>query len=141
MTLPDWHWNEMQQVGTDYNDLPEVEAYDERMATLRDVDEENRRVLETTHLVEKSGKVSLNNQHLGDLGLTDACEVGLERDSKQLHPALESLALPGFVQFVDEVGLHSHREHFEVAGDAGLAAILDRADGDLAALGLPYFPF
>jgi hypothetical protein len=40
MRLPDWHWNEMQQVGTDYNDLAEVEAYDERMATFRfrDVD-------------------------------------------------------------------------------------------------------
>jgi putative AdoMet-dependent methyltransferase len=50
MALPDWHWNEMQQIGTDYNDLTEVEAYDERMATFRDVDEENRRMLETLNL-------------------------------------------------------------------------------------------
>jgi ubiquinone/menaquinone biosynthesis C-methylase UbiE len=45
MTLPDWHWNEIQQIGTDYNSLAEVEDYDARMATFRDVDEENRRIL------------------------------------------------------------------------------------------------
>ena len=50
MTLPGWQWNEMQQVGTDYNDLAEVEAYDKRMATFRNVDEENRQILETMKL-------------------------------------------------------------------------------------------
>ena len=32
MTLPEWQWDKIQQVSTDYNDLAEVEAYDERMA-------------------------------------------------------------------------------------------------------------
>jgi ubiquinone/menaquinone biosynthesis C-methylase UbiE len=40
-------WNEMQQVGTDYTDISEVAAYDARMATFRDVDAENRLILET----------------------------------------------------------------------------------------------
>jgi hypothetical protein len=42
MNRPDWMWNEMQQVGTDYMDVAEVAAYDQRMATIRDVEEENR---------------------------------------------------------------------------------------------------
>lgn len=42
MAQPDWQWNEMQQVGTDYTDLAEVEKYDARMGTFRDVDAENR---------------------------------------------------------------------------------------------------
>ncbi len=35
----------MQQVGTDYTDLKEIAAYDERMAAFRDVDAENRALL------------------------------------------------------------------------------------------------
>ncbi|MCE5231616.1 class I SAM-dependent methyltransferase [bacterium] len=42
MTRPDWQWNEMQQVGTDYADLAQVEAYDHRMGSFRDVAAENR---------------------------------------------------------------------------------------------------
>ena len=44
-TKPDWMWNEMQQVGTDYADVAEVAAYDQRMGTIRDVVGENRQTL------------------------------------------------------------------------------------------------
>ena len=44
-TEPDWRWNEFRQVGTDYEDVAEVEAYDRRMGTFRDVDAENRSML------------------------------------------------------------------------------------------------
>lgn len=50
MNKPDWLWNEMQQVGTDYNDLSEVEAYDKRMETFRDIDAENREMLSILEL-------------------------------------------------------------------------------------------
>ncbi len=50
MRTPDWHWNEFQQVGTDYANLEEVENYDARMATFRDVEAENRKMLETLSL-------------------------------------------------------------------------------------------
>ena len=59
MTLPDWHWNEMQQVGTDYNDLNEVEIYDKRMAEFRDVVAENRRILDTLKLQEGSALLEI----------------------------------------------------------------------------------
>jgi putative AdoMet-dependent methyltransferase len=45
MNTPDWQWNEMQQVGTDYTDLKEIAAYDDRMSAFRDVAAENRALL------------------------------------------------------------------------------------------------
>lgn len=48
--LPEWQWNEMQQVGTDYTDLAEVERYDQRMGSFRDVEKENRTMLEMLNL-------------------------------------------------------------------------------------------
>lgn len=45
MKTADWQWNEMQQVGTDYADLKEIAAYDDRMEAFRDVETENRGLL------------------------------------------------------------------------------------------------
>ncbi len=50
MRAPEWQWNEFQQVGTDYANLEEVATYDARMATFRDVETENRKILETLAL-------------------------------------------------------------------------------------------
>jgi ubiquinone/menaquinone biosynthesis C-methylase UbiE len=50
MQTPDWQWNEMQQVGTDYTDIKEVETYDERMGAFRDVAAENREMLSMLNL-------------------------------------------------------------------------------------------
>ncbi len=46
MTEKDWLWDEMRQVGTDYADLAEVEAYDARMGAFRDIEGENRETLD-----------------------------------------------------------------------------------------------
>jgi cyclopropane fatty-acyl-phospholipid synthase-like methyltransferase len=54
LSAPDWQWNEMQQLGTDYADVAEVEAYDRRMASFRDVDAENRSILQTLALRPRS---------------------------------------------------------------------------------------
>lgn len=45
MEKRDWQWDEMQQVGTDYTDPEEIEKYDNRMATIRDVEAENSQML------------------------------------------------------------------------------------------------
>ena len=50
MTPTDWMWDEMRQVGTDYADWREVEAYDARMGAVRDVDGENREALDALGL-------------------------------------------------------------------------------------------
>jgi ubiquinone/menaquinone biosynthesis C-methylase UbiE len=50
MDRPKWQWNEMQQVGTDYADMREVEIYETRMSTLRDIDNENENILRTLAL-------------------------------------------------------------------------------------------
>ncbi|MBN2711393.1 MAG: DUF1330 domain-containing protein [Planctomycetes bacterium] len=45
-----WQWNEMQQVGTDYGDISEIEAYEKRMGEFRDIDGENTAILELLNL-------------------------------------------------------------------------------------------
>ncbi len=47
---PAWFWNEFTQGGTDYNDLAEVQRYDERMGRFRDVAAEVRATLESLRL-------------------------------------------------------------------------------------------
>ncbi|NLV32896.1 MAG: class I SAM-dependent methyltransferase [Acidobacteria bacterium] len=51
---PDWMWNEMRQVGTDYADTAEVAAYDARMASFRDVNRENQQTLALLELAPGS---------------------------------------------------------------------------------------
>ena len=56
--LPAWHWNEIQQVGTDYTDVAEVERYEQRMGEFRNLPAEDAAILDTlalpkgTHLLE-----------------------------------------------------------------------------------------
>jgi ubiquinone/menaquinone biosynthesis C-methylase UbiE len=50
MQATDWQWNEMQQVGADFTDPKMIAAYDERMGAIRDVDGENREMLDALAL-------------------------------------------------------------------------------------------
>ena len=59
MRAPDWQWNEFQQIGTDFADLEEVANYDARMATFRDVETENRKILETLDLPSGSRVIEI----------------------------------------------------------------------------------
>ncbi|TRZ87949.1 MAG: class I SAM-dependent methyltransferase [Methanosarcinales archaeon] len=45
-----WHYDEMKQVGTDYADSKEVEAYDARMQKIRDVRSEIEKILAFLHI-------------------------------------------------------------------------------------------
>ena len=49
-TKPVWQWNEMQQVGTDYADLGEVERYEARMGKFRDLPAEDAAILDALQL-------------------------------------------------------------------------------------------
>ncbi len=46
----EWQIDEFRQVGTDFTDIYEVERYDERMGSFRDLDGENRGMLEMLKL-------------------------------------------------------------------------------------------
>lgn len=50
--LPAWMWNEMQQIGTDYTDVNEVEQYEKRMGEFRDLAQENTKIIQTLSLPE-----------------------------------------------------------------------------------------
>lgn len=43
---PSWQYDEMQQIGKDYNNLAEVEAYDVRHGRFRNIEKENDDILE-----------------------------------------------------------------------------------------------
>lgn len=53
-TIPVWQWDEMRQVGTDYESVEQVAAYDRRMGEMRDVAAENRSILEAMSLAPAS---------------------------------------------------------------------------------------
>jgi len=48
--FPVWQYDEMQQVGTDYTDEAQVEAYDRQMQRLRDVKEEAEAIIKSINL-------------------------------------------------------------------------------------------
>ncbi len=50
MPGPNWQYNEMRHVGTNYASQAEVQAYDERMRKLRDIDGEIRHALDLLNL-------------------------------------------------------------------------------------------
>jgi ubiquinone/menaquinone biosynthesis C-methylase UbiE len=47
---PEWKWNELLHAGVDYADPAQVEIYDRRVASYRNVAEENRQVFESLEL-------------------------------------------------------------------------------------------
>ena len=47
---PDWQWNEIQQVGTDYADVAEVQRYEERMGQFRNLAAEDAALLQELKL-------------------------------------------------------------------------------------------
>mgnify|MGYP000952667916 CR=1 FL=1 len=49
----EWIYDEMRQIGTDYASVEEVERYDQRMASIRDVKAENEEIL---NLLEPKGE-------------------------------------------------------------------------------------
>ncbi len=55
--MKEWQWNEFQQVGTDYTNVAEVAAYDQRMREMRDVDGENRYIESQLALPQTGAKV------------------------------------------------------------------------------------
>lgn len=59
MAKPDWQWDEMQQIGTDYDDQQQVADYDMRMAEVRDVDAENAALLEQLDLAPGSSVLEI----------------------------------------------------------------------------------
>ncbi|PLX82176.1 MAG: SAM-dependent methyltransferase [Desulfuromonas sp.] len=56
---PPWQYDEFRQVGVDYEDPLEVEAYDERHAQFRDVDAECARILDTLGVTTQSVVIEL----------------------------------------------------------------------------------
>ncbi len=71
-----WQYDEMKQVGTDYTDAGEVEAYDERMQKLRNIREENEKILVSLHIKQDHTLIEIG------CGTGDFAIAAAERCSK-----------------------------------------------------------
>ncbi len=52
-TYPEWQYDEMKQVGVDYTDTKEVQAYDSRMQKLRNIKKETEDIINNVGLTAK----------------------------------------------------------------------------------------
>ncbi len=55
----EWQWNEFQQIGTDYASEAEVAVYDQRMRQVRDIDGENRHIVDLLQLPENAAVLEI----------------------------------------------------------------------------------
>jgi len=90
-SYPDWQYNEMKQVGTDYNDPAQVEVYDSQMGMLRDIKKENEDIIKTLELT--------NNQTLIEFGTgTGNFAIDAARHCKNVFAIDVSLHMLEFAQ-------------------------------------------
>lgn len=54
MSQPPWQYDEFRQIGTDYDSIAEVEAYDRRMQSLRNIPEETEHILDILGVTPES---------------------------------------------------------------------------------------
>jgi ubiquinone/menaquinone biosynthesis C-methylase UbiE len=66
-----WQYNEMRQIGTDYADAAEVQAYDSRMQKLRNVKEETKSIISSLGLASDQTILDLGTG-TGDFALAAA---------------------------------------------------------------------
>ncbi len=83
---PAWQWNEIQQVGTDYSDVAEVERYEQCMGQFRDLAAEDAAILETLGLPENSNILEIGTA-TGHFART-AARVGHRVTALDVSPAM-----------------------------------------------------
>ena len=93
--LPAWQWDEKQQIGTDYENVTEVEAYDRRMREVRDV----------THVLGLRPSRAIASCRLAALGALPAEEAA--DDLRAAEPVLPRMDL-----------VECRREMHRATGDA-----------------------
>ena len=52
-SVPEWYFDELQQVGVDYTDIKEVQAYDQRMQKIRDISKEIQKIMAEINVKEE----------------------------------------------------------------------------------------
>ena len=52
-SFPGWYFDELQQVGLDYTDIKEVQAYDQRMQKIRDISKEIQEIMAEINVKEE----------------------------------------------------------------------------------------
>jgi len=96
--IPVWQYNEMQQVGTDYTDDANVEAYDRRMQRLRDIKEETQNIISSINLKRNDTILEIGTG-TGSFAIEAAqhCErvIAIDVSTKMLEFAKQKAKLKG----------------------------------------------
>lgn len=89
----EWKYDEMKQIGTDYNSEAEVARYDERMSRLRNIHEETEEIIEALKLKSHhrliefgsgTGEFALEvSRHCGEVTAVDISKIMLDYASKK----------------------------------------------------------
>jgi putative AdoMet-dependent methyltransferase len=97
--IPSWQYDEFKQVGVDYEDPAEVEAYDARHSKFRDVDDECTRILDALAVTPQSVVIELGTG-------TGAFAVHAAQRCASVYAVDVSESMLKFVQLrVDRAGL------------------------------------
>ncbi len=98
LIFPGWQYDEMQQVGTDFTDEAQVEAYDQRMQRLRDVKEETKAIIKSINL-KKNGTILEIGTGTGSFAIEVArhCEkvIAIDVSPKMLEFAKQKARMMG----------------------------------------------
>ena len=127
-----WQWNEFQQVGTDYESEQEVAAYDKRMRELRDIDGENRRILNLLQLREGASLLEIGTG-TGAL-VRSAAKAGFHAVGIDISPVMLQYAKSR----ADAEGLSG--VVFEKAGFLSYGYGTERFDGIVSGLAFHHLP-
>jgi cyclopropane fatty-acyl-phospholipid synthase-like methyltransferase len=75
--VPEWQWNEIQQVGTDYTDVAEVQRYDRRMQQFRDLAAEDKAILAELNLPQRASvlEIGTGTGHFARTAARAGCTV------------------------------------------------------------------
>ena len=91
MSIPPWQYDEFDQVGVDYDDPAEVEAYDARHATFRDIDAECAAILDALAVPSQSVVIEIGTG-------TGAFAIHAARRCSKVHAVDVSDPMMDFVQ-------------------------------------------
>ena len=95
--ISSWQYDEFRQVGTDYNDLAQVEAYDSRHSQFRDIDGECQAILGALDLTPKSSLIEIGTgtgafaihaaHHCAKVYATDVSQLMLDYAARKARDA------------------------------------------------------
>ncbi len=128
-----WLWNEFRQIGTDYASVDEVASYDRRMRDFRDIDAENRQLLEQLALKHPASLLEIG------IGTGAFARVAAAAGHRVLGVDISPVMLKYSAAMAERAGFTDMISHTE-AGFLSFPETPDGFDGAVSSLALHHLP-